>query len=183
MEIQNKEGGIVEIDGRVRIEPGPRVLTAVATLELLDDAVTARHYRPPFKRIATAGDLAVTIVRDGDSYVVGDGSGDELRDTRGNLIEVTQYTVDALGTPIVLGETITYVDWRSKWRNGGPGAVWNVYSLEDPDGPAGELLPVWRKKGTFDTPALAMSAATTIAVELAGTPAPKDPTPPRRSRK
>lgn len=35
---------LTEIDGRVRIESGPKRVVAVATNELLDDEVTASHY-------------------------------------------------------------------------------------------------------------------------------------------
>ena len=42
-----RTGNIVEIDTngkQFRVEPGPRKIVAVATPELLDDAVTAEHY-------------------------------------------------------------------------------------------------------------------------------------------
>lgn len=41
-----REGTLIEIDGKVRIEPGPVLLQAKATEELLDNAVTAEHYQP-----------------------------------------------------------------------------------------------------------------------------------------
>lgn len=183
MDVQYKENGIVEIDGRIRIEPGPRLLTGTATPELLSDAVTAAHYRAPFQRPATQKDGDSVIVFNGERFIVGPGGGDEVRDVvTGQLKFVTQYSVDALGKPIILGQPMTYADWKSKWKNGGPEAAWNVYALEDPDGP-GELVARWNKKGIFETQALAMSAATTLAVEVAGTPAPKDPVPVRTRRR
>lgn len=38
-------GDLVEIDGKFRIEKGPRTVVAVATKELLDNNVTAGHYQ------------------------------------------------------------------------------------------------------------------------------------------
>lgn len=40
-----REGTLIEIDGKVRIEPGPVLVQAKATEELLDDTLTAEHYR------------------------------------------------------------------------------------------------------------------------------------------
>lgn len=45
MHIVRKPGGIIEIEGRVRIEAGPVRRNAVATAELLSDEVTASHYQ------------------------------------------------------------------------------------------------------------------------------------------
>ena len=67
-----------EVPGIVRVEMAKPYRTVVATEDLLDDKVTAEHYR------------------------VG--------------------TFDALGKPIVLGEDMTYVDWRNPQD-----VVWRVY--------------------------------------------------------
>jgi hypothetical protein len=40
-----KRGDLTEIDGKVRIEPGPVRRQAIATAELLADTVTAAHYK------------------------------------------------------------------------------------------------------------------------------------------
>ena len=40
----NREGNILQIGDKFRIEPGPRRCVAVATEELLDNSVTAPHY-------------------------------------------------------------------------------------------------------------------------------------------
>ena len=47
MKIERKgpDGRVVEIEGKVRIEPGPLRQRAVATKQLIADEVTARHYR------------------------------------------------------------------------------------------------------------------------------------------
>jgi hypothetical protein len=41
-----REGNLIELDGRVRIEHGPTLVKATATKELLDNSVTAEHYQP-----------------------------------------------------------------------------------------------------------------------------------------
>jgi hypothetical protein len=74
----SKKREFIEIGETVRVENGPARKTAVATEELLDDAVTASH------------------------YAVGEW--------------------DAMGKPIVLGEPMTYLDYRGEW-------VWYVYQL------------------------------------------------------
>lgn len=86
---------LVQVSPRVRVEPGPVRRTAVATEELLSDAVTARHYKPTPKDPET---------------------GDFVRDKKGGFIGPR----DAAGKPIVLGEEMTYLDWRGK-------RVWKIY--------------------------------------------------------
>lgn len=39
-----REGSLITLDGRVRIEPGPALKKATATKELLDNSITAPHY-------------------------------------------------------------------------------------------------------------------------------------------
>lgn len=178
-----RHGSYIEIDGRIRIEPGPRVIEAEATEELLDDAKTATHYRPPVERVATDNDQVVII--DGKEYVVGEGRGKKVYEGKNKPKKVIQYSVDARGIPIELGKPMTYVDWRSKWKPNGPrtvgkDAVWNVYSLEDPDGD-GELLPRFNKKRVCETEEEAMAFAINLARELEGTPVPENPVP-RRER-
>jgi hypothetical protein len=41
-----REGNLITLDGRVRIEAGPTLNKATATKELLDNTVTAEHYQP-----------------------------------------------------------------------------------------------------------------------------------------
>jgi hypothetical protein len=68
----------IEVGTTVRVENGPTRKTTIATEEVLDDKVTAVHYK------------------------VGQG--------------------DAMGKPIVLGEEMTYLDYRGQW-------VWYIYQL------------------------------------------------------
>jgi hypothetical protein len=80
---------MIEIGTTIRVENGPARKTAVVTEELLDDAVTARHYK----------------------------MGEQ----------------DALGKKIVLGESMTYLDYFGEW-------VWYIYRLDENEGrwlPAG----------------------------------------------
>lgn len=93
---------MLEFKGKVRIEEGPAKLTAIATPELLDDAVTLSH------------------------YAVG--------------------KPDALNKPIVLGEEMTYLDWKSKF-------VHKVYVLVD---------GTW----TYDSEHAEQNAAINRAIEL-----------------
>lgn len=45
MKIEKISGTITEVEGKVRIEPGPLRKQAIATAELLSDEVTASHYK------------------------------------------------------------------------------------------------------------------------------------------
>jgi hypothetical protein len=97
---------MIEIGETLRVENGPARKTAVATAELLDDAVTASHYQ------------------------IGER--------------------DAVGRPIVIGEPMTYLDYRGEW-------VWYIYQLRDdetaPDGTR------WLPAGVETTKERALTAA------------------------
>ncbi|MBE3063853.1 MAG: hypothetical protein IMZ69_02400 [Spirochaetes bacterium] len=81
---------MIEIGTTIRVENGPARKTAIATEELLDDAVTVSHYHIGLK--------------------------------------------DALGKVIVLGEPMTYLDYRGE-------DVWYVYQLQEVGvNAAGEVL-------------------------------------------
>lgn len=84
MKIERKSETIVEIDGVVRLEQGPIRRREIATEEILDNAVTARHYQVGLP--------------------------------------------DALGKPIVIGESFDFIDWKSREK------VWYVYSLDSSSG-------------------------------------------------
>lgn len=43
--VRNDDGNLIEIDGKVRVEAGPRRRREIATQELLSDVVTAAHYQ------------------------------------------------------------------------------------------------------------------------------------------
>lgn len=98
------DGDVIEIDGKFRIEKGPKRLKAVATAELLDDEVTAAHYHAPRK-------VKKTVKQDGKDVVV----------------EVTEVAVDALGKPIELGKEMNYIDWKNRRTN----FTYYVYQLKD----------------------------------------------------
>lgn len=67
----NPERTLIEI-GKFRVEKAPRTYTAVATKELLDDTVTARHYKEVIE-VSTDGKLERIPGRDvnGEEIVVG----------------------------------------------------------------------------------------------------------------
>lgn len=95
---------LIEIGESVRVENGPARKTEIASVALLDDAVTASHYK--------------------------------------------EGAVDAMGKPIVLGEPMTYLDYRGKW-------VWYVYQLRDD--PAGGQR--WMPAGVETSKDRALTAA------------------------
>jgi hypothetical protein len=76
----------IKISETIVIESGPAKKKAIATEELLSDAVTAGHYK--------AGLREVTMP---------DGS------------VVMKPYVDAMNKPIFLGEEMTYLDWLGEW--------------------------------------------------------------------
>lgn len=81
-----RKGTVLEFDGKVRIEPGPVKKRAVATAELLSDAVTAEHYFAGTRTIEEGGKTVEKIGR------------------------------DRLGKPIEMGKPIDYFDWKSPVR-------------------------------------------------------------------
>lgn len=95
---------MIQVSDTVRVETSPRRKRAVATKELLDDAVTAKHYRAPRK--ATREEIANPNVRTIGDQVV---------------------SIDAMGKPIKLGEEMDYIDWKAPADN----HTWNVYQEQD----------------------------------------------------
>ena len=45
MNVVHINADLIEIDGVVRVERGPKTVTAIATAELLDNSATAAHYQ------------------------------------------------------------------------------------------------------------------------------------------
>ena len=82
IESETMKRELIEIGTILRIENGPARKTATATPELLDDKVTASHYK------------------------IGSN--------------------DAMGSPIILGEKMTYLDYYGLW-------VWYIYKYDDED--------------------------------------------------
>ncbi len=95
---------LIEISKRVLIEDAPPRKQAVATEELLDDAMTASHYKAPRK--ATKEEI-------GDPTIL----------TKGDL----RLFPDSMGKPIELGKPMDYIDWRCAEAD----RVWNVYELKE----------------------------------------------------
>lgn len=141
---------ITELDGIVRIEPGPRRKREVATKELLSEAATASHYYEPFERPATSGDRSVKV---GDEeFVVGAGRGTVLKGQT-----VMQHALDAQGKPIRMDEPFDYIDWRNRRDE-----VFYIYRLE------GEEPGRWRKRGRqrgYETFEEAMTFATDLVTK------------------
>ena len=88
-----RNGNLVEIDGKFRVEAGPGVMQGVATVKLLDDNVTADHYAVGrFDRLGEEIEIGKTMdyydwngfQRDGVSafhaYALGDKTEAELED-------------------------------------------------------------------------------------------------------
>jgi hypothetical protein len=105
-----------------------------------------------------------TIVQQGDRFLVGDDvivdcgparkQAEATPELLSNAVTADHYTagkIDALGKPIVLGESMTYLDWLAPFG-------WYVYLL-DPDGVATEV-------GYYDDKDDALAAASEIADTL-----------------
>jgi hypothetical protein len=92
---------MIEIGTMIRVENGPVRKTAMATAELLDDRVTAEHYKVGLP--------------------------------------------DAAGKIIVLGETMTYLDYYGPW-------VWYIYKYDEEE-------CRWLPAGVETTKELALTAA------------------------
>jgi|OM-RGC.v1.026549661 hypothetical protein len=112
-----KSKTLVQISPRVRIERGPVVKEAEATEALLDDRVTADHYKVTPKDPET---------------------GDFPRDKHGNV----KGPKDAIGRPIELGKPMRYLDWKGQhaWKvymwvdnEDHPQGGWYVYQHEHRD--------------------------------------------------
>jgi hypothetical protein len=141
-------GNILAIGDTIRIEPGPALIRAVATPELLANDVTADHYQAP--RDATPEEIAS---KDFDTP------------------EGVFYAKDAMGQPIVLGQEMAYLDWLGD-RNGNEGAtVFYTYAheprtaaerkaLEIPaDATDPEMTHIWREIGQSPDEAAAITLA------------------------
>ena len=98
-------GDIISLGDKVRIERGHCRRNAVATKELLSNDVTAAHYFAGMRKVSEGGKT------------------------------VEKVGIDALGKPIVLGEPMDYIDWKS------PERAWYLYQM-DKDG-------IWQKVGPY----------------------------------
>lgn len=168
MEIVRLNATLIEIDGRVRAEQGPRLIETVATLEILSDEVTASHY----KQTATP-EMVAAAERDVDPQPYPPG--------------FAKNACDKFGRPIVIGQPFAYLDWKAP-KEAWP---WHVYEFctEEWTGPNTVVLdesgrpkrraddptkfetaigPAWRRRGCHDTEAEAMVAAGALATTLAG---------------
>lgn len=151
---------LIEGESRVVVEPGPKRLKAVATPELLDDAITANHYRAPVEQPVYVN--SPFVERDGKRYYIADLVGNFkpgaplLKD--GKPVTALFYTIDSLNKPIVLGEEMDYIDWKN------PDRQWNVYQ-EYPDD---EGIRRFHVIAIYSTEVEAVVAAS----ELAGKPEP-----------
>lgn len=129
-----RNGNVIEIGEKVRIEPGPPLVTAKATDEVLRDDQTATHY------FAGQRDTG-------------------LKDNDGE--PVMEAGIDALGKPIQSGKDFTYADWYGFQR--GETVAFNVYQLQDRTAAEkkeqGTDAPLWRKVSVHDTEDAAINAA------------------------
>lgn len=152
MEIKKIGDDITEIDGVVRIEPGPRRYTEIATLELLSNEITASHYHAPFQRQARTKDRKITF--EGETYVVSE-EGDPVVDEQGAPVMITHYAIDAIGRPIRLGEPMSFINWKQRKTD----RTFYVYRKQVADDGVERFL-LEGDRATYEE---AMSLATTIA--------------------
>jgi hypothetical protein len=159
-------------DGKLRIEAGLPVKTAIATPELLNDDVTHPDYK--------AGLVAASFMGGGPILVKMDANGDPMIDEMGNLVPGNQPLMvpakDARGQKIEHGKEMTYIDFYAA-RDHALGKRphphdFKVYRLEDapdhtphkwiwdqeagttrlvPDLDHPEFGKRWIKYGEFDT--------------------------------
>jgi len=181
---------LIEYDGRVRIERGPRLFeVAKATPELLSNDITAGHYhrggRDKFNRIIVIDEFEGDVFgpdrphptkkkKDGSPVLI-PNSGELLTRGAGPLVKE--------------GQPFAYLNWledRENWP-------WHLYELatEEWTGPntlyvdaKGEPIPdadgkdqyvigpSWRRRSMHDDKDSAVAAAVTLANTLAGTPMP-----------
>lgn len=152
MEIRKLGDEITDIDGIVRIEPGPRRYTEIATTKLLANEVTASHYHAPYERQARTKDRS--MIFEGQSYVIA-ADGDPVADQKGEPVMVTHYAIDALGRPIRLGEPMSFINWKQRRTD----RTFYVYRKQFADDGIERFLP----EGDRPTFEEALSLATTIA--------------------
>ena len=151
---------ITEIEGHVRIEPGPPRKREVATEELLSDKATASHYHPPkvvkVKDLGKSfrkpdGSVHVTCNKTGALQIFGPADGDK---------EVTLYARDALGKAIEVGKPIDFIDWKSRRT-----PVFYVYRHEEVEVNRGDkkvTIMKWVLKGERPDYAAALTFGTEL---------------------
>lgn len=154
MKIAKISDTITEVDDIVRIEPGHVRKQAIATAELLSDEVTARHYHLP--KTVKVKDLDAPYKQADGSWRVKNGKTGEVSVFTAEQGDetVTLYAIDAKSKAIEEGQTMDYIDWKSRER------VFYVYLLVDGR---------WESRGDRPTYEVALSLAT----DLAATPAAK----------
>lgn len=139
-----RTGSLVQIGSTIRIEPGPALIKAEATPELLADDVTAPHYY--------AGERDTGLV-----------------DDEGN--PVMKKALDALANPIELGKEMSYLNWVG-FQKGEPEQDFYLYQLQRPTAAEKKEResdePFYREIGVFDTEEEAISAGLALkpSVEL-----------------
>lgn len=177
MDIQRLSDTLIEIDGRVRCERGPRLIEVdKATPEILSDDVTARHYHRG--GVDKFGRTIVIDEFEGDVY----GPDVISAITRRPIPNSGPLLQRGSGALVRAGQPFAYLDWA------GP-HVWHIYELTteawtgpntlvvnadgDPERDEGgkyklELGPAWRRRGVATTEAEAMVQAGALANSLRG---------------
>jgi len=109
---------MIQVGPTVRVENGPVQKTDVASEELLSNSRTAEHYWCGWLDKQTGEIVPHSMEmqkRYQEDLVVAKREGRVPRYKRGR---------DALGNPIVIGEPMTYLDYRAPWG-------WHVYKEQD----------------------------------------------------
>lgn len=135
MDIVRRNEAMVDIGDRVRVERGPRMVTAIATEELLDDNVTAGHYK-----VGGFDKLGKPIVL-GQEFTYLDWLGPHVFHLYEFCVEdwtgPNTISLDANGQPVKDAE--------------------GKFVLE--------LGPAWRRRGMFEEEVLAVAAGVELAMK------------------
>jgi hypothetical protein len=139
-----RTGNMIEIGGTVRIEPGPRLVRAEATEELLANDATADHY--------FAGERDTGMTDNDDNPVMHTG-------------------IDAEANPIEVGKEMAYLDWLAFQKDGdGRDQVYYVYQLSKPTAAEKKAretdAPFFREMGIYDTEEEAISAGLSLKPDV-----------------
>lgn len=113
---------LINISPTLRIETAPRRKRAVATPELLSDAVTAGHYKA--SRDATPEELAM--------------SAEERQKLGIRIVGDRRVFPDSVGNPIELGQEMDYIDWKAPESD----HVWCLYQLQTDSEGVERYLPI-----------------------------------------
>ena len=117
MAVVEKNELLIEVDGKVRVERGPPLKTAVATAALLADDVTAPHYHAPRLVRTPNGDVVISAldakgqpIKVGEAMTYADWLGAHVWKL---YVERAEPQIDASGNP-VLGADGTVL-LRPRW--------------------------------------------------------------------